>query len=66
MDTEDAGRRGGIATAAAMTADERKIKSLKMLAARWQNVRADRARAARLKARKKGRIAAASRKANRA
>jgi hypothetical protein len=54
MDVEDAGRRGGFATAALMSAAERKAKAMKMV------------RAKRLKARKKGRIAAASRKANRA
>ena len=56
---------GGVARAEAMSPEAKTAHAQKMLDARWQRHRADVARKKRLKARKAGRVAAASRKQNR-
>jgi hypothetical protein len=56
---------GGVARLAAMTPGQKTAHARKMLKARWKQHQADVARAKRLKARKAGRIAKASRKGNR-
>jgi hypothetical protein len=56
---------GGVARAEQMTPEAKTAHATKMLDARWKQHRADVAKAKREKARAKGRIAAASRKANR-
>jgi hypothetical protein len=69
VDTKDAGKLGGDERARVLTHSQRSEIAKQGGEARWANARAkaraDLARAKRLKARKAGRIASASRKANR-